>query len=178
MCSLSASPPGSYSRYFLPCCCRQCLFIIPVRLSLRLDLLSCIHSNTRNLSSASNPYRVAPVDKKKKCTGSYTDAIHWSAPVGSHSQRAGSMGMRCLAQGHIGRDKEVYWQLSVSTIFLSGKTGIRSAGYWTTHSNHWGTAALASVAHYPIRAPEGRVTLQGAMLSWKSVFSVLKVTLF
>ena len=70
-----------------------------------------------------------------------TDAIHWS---GGHSQHPGSMGVRCLAQGHLSSDKEVNCPPSSCqfTNLLSGESGDRQpSGYWTTHTHHWATAA-------------------------------------
>jgi len=61
-----------------------------------------MHIYTENLSSAFNPSRLAPADTHAQGrTLIDTDAIHWS--VG----HPGRMGVRCLAQGHLGRDKEV-----------------------------------------------------------------------
>ena len=63
---------------------RCCFHII-----LRSDFLSCIHAYTRNLSSAFNPSRLAPVDTH----------AHGHTSVGSHSQRPGSMGYGALLKG-------------------------------------------------------------------------------
>ena len=56
------------------------------------------HAYTRNLSSAFNPSRLAPVDTHMVHTLIETDAIHWS---GGQPFTVGRIGVRCLAQGHL-----------------------------------------------------------------------------
>jgi len=62
---------------------------------------------------------------------------HWyTRAVGSQLQRPGSMGVRCLAQGHLSRDKEVNCHPSScqpTNPFLSGEWGLnrQPSGYWT-----------------------------------------------
>ena len=46
------------------------------------------------------------------CTDSQRQ-MPYTGAVGSQSQRLGSMGVRCLAQGHLSRDKEVNCQVQV-----------------------------------------------------------------
>jgi len=70
-----------------------------------------------------------------------TDAIHWSGgqPITAPREH----GIRCLAQRHLSRGKEVALpplQLSVHQSILRGESGNRPSRYWTTHSNHWATA--------------------------------------
>ena len=66
-----------------------------------------------------------------------TDAIHWSGgqPITAPREH----GIRCLAQRHLSRGKEValpLLQLSVHQSILRGESGNRPSRYWTTHSNH------------------------------------------
>jgi len=74
-------------------------------LNIKIKIRFYCHAYTQKLSSAFNPSRLAPVDmhrvahswSKMTCTG-------W---VSSHSQHLGNLGIRSLAQGHLGCGKEV-----------------------------------------------------------------------
>jgi len=58
----------------------------------------------------------------------------YTGAVGSQLQHLGSMGVQCLAQGHLSHDKELP-PLQLSPIFfLSGEWGSnhQPSGYWTT----------------------------------------------
>ena len=64
---------------------------------------------------------------------------------GQHGGTVPCSGVRCLAQGHLGRGTEVDCHPSSSqfTNVFERESNCQPSGYWTTHSNHWTTAAPA-----------------------------------
>jgi len=112
------------------------LYTNTIWLRLRSDLLTCRYRKyTKLLLHLTHPFnRLAPVEHTRTCTGSHTHGDRRisrpdTGAVGSHSQRPGSMGVRCLAQGPLGRGKGLLpLQVSVHQS-LSGKS-------WNRTTNH------------------------------------------